>query len=164
MTCCILFPSSFILNIFFLEDESWLGMMLTIFHSYHIIDYALCICSLLSTCLMSFDLQGLEKYVMTKLFNRVFASLPEDVQSDNELFEKIVLLQQFVRPENLDIKPAFQNETSWLVCVKYILTISFTVPTTFRHVEVHRYGLRASFPSGCHCYLSCWKCFHRILK
>nr|XP_020398888.1 uncharacterized protein LOC103635325 isoform X4 [Zea mays]XP_020398890.1 uncharacterized protein LOC103635325 isoform X4 [Zea mays] len=31
--------------------------------------------------------EGLEKYVMTKLFNRVFASVPEDVKSDEELFE-----------------------------------------------------------------------------
>lgn len=52
---------------------------------------------------------------MTKLFNRVFASVPEDVNSDGELYEKIALLQQFVRPEYLDIKPAYQNETSWLV-------------------------------------------------
>ena len=52
---------------------------------------------------------------MTKLFNRVLASVPEDVESDEELFEKMALLQQFIRPENLDIKPEFQNETSWLV-------------------------------------------------
>ncbi|KAI4993791.1 hypothetical protein ZWY2020_008104 [Hordeum vulgare] len=58
--------------------------------------------------------EGLEKYVMTKLYNRVFASVPEDVKSDEELFEKISLLQQFIRPENLDIKPEYQNETSWL--------------------------------------------------
>ena len=52
---------------------------------------------------------------MTKLYNRAFASLPEDVTRDEELFEKIALIQKFVRPENLDIKPTFQNETSWLV-------------------------------------------------
>lgn len=59
-----------------------------------------------------FFLQGLEKYVMTRLYNRVFASVPEDVHSDEELFEKMALVQQFVKPENLDIKPEFQNETS----------------------------------------------------
>jgi Rab5 GDP/GTP exchange factor len=53
---------------------------------------------------------------MTKLFNRVFASVPEDVKSDEDLSEKMSLLQQFIRPENLDIKPEYQNETSWLVC------------------------------------------------
>jgi hypothetical protein len=52
---------------------------------------------------------------MTKLFNRVFASVPEDVKSDEDLSEKMSLLQQFIRPENLDIKPEYQNETSWLV-------------------------------------------------
>lgn len=52
---------------------------------------------------------------MTKLFTRVFASLPDDVKQDQELSEKMALVQQFIRPENLDIKPNFQNETSWLV-------------------------------------------------
>lgn len=61
------------------------------------------------------SLQGLEKYVMTKLFSRVFASIPEDVKADEQLHEKMALVQQFIRPEHLDIKPAFQNETSWLV-------------------------------------------------
>ncbi|PKA59522.1 Vacuolar protein sorting-associated protein 9A [Apostasia shenzhenica] len=68
--------------------------------------------------------EGLEKYVMTKLFNRAFASLPEDVQRDEELFEKMALLQQFIRPENLDIKPQFQNETSWLLAQKELQKIN----------------------------------------
>jgi hypothetical protein len=55
------------------------------------------------------------RYVTTELFNKVFASVPEDVRSDEELFEKMSLLQQFIHPENLDIKPEYQNETSWLV-------------------------------------------------
>ncbi|KAK6131104.1 hypothetical protein DH2020_035149 [Rehmannia glutinosa] len=59
--------------------------------------------------------EGLEKYVMTKLFTRVFASIPEDVKADEQLHEKMALIQQFIRPENLDIKPTFQNESSWLV-------------------------------------------------
>ena len=59
--------------------------------------------------------QGLEKYVMTKLFPRVFASNTEDVISDEKLFQKMSLVQQFISPEYLDIKPTFQNETSWLV-------------------------------------------------
>jgi hypothetical protein len=63
---------------------------------------------------------------MTKLFNRVFASVPEDVTSDEELFEKMSLLQQFIRPENLDIKPEYQNETSWLVCKSTFFIIVFT--------------------------------------
>ncbi|KAJ6939356.1 hypothetical protein NC651_005717 [Populus alba x Populus x berolinensis] len=58
--------------------------------------------------------EGLEKCVMTKLSSRVFASVPDDVEADKQLSEKIPLIQQFLRPEKLDIKVAFQNETSWL--------------------------------------------------
>lgn len=68
--------------------------------------------------------EGLEKYVMTKLFPRVFATLPEDVQVDEQLYEKIALVQQFIQPENLDIKPTFQNETSWLLAQKELQKIN----------------------------------------
>ncbi|KAK4490091.1 hypothetical protein RD792_000747 [Penstemon davidsonii] len=68
--------------------------------------------------------QGLEKYVMTKLFPRVFASVPEDVKADEQLHEKMALIQQFIRPENLDIKPTFQNETSWLLAQKELQKIN----------------------------------------
>ncbi|KAK4387291.1 Vacuolar protein sorting-associated protein 9A [Sesamum angolense] len=68
--------------------------------------------------------EGLEKYVMTKLFTRVFASIPEDVKADDQLYEKMALIQQFIRPENLDIKPTFQNETSWLLAQKELQKIN----------------------------------------
>lgn len=54
---------------------------------------------------------------MTKLFSRTFAISPEDVRIDQEISEKIHLLQSFLRPEHLDIPPFLQNEASWLVCV-----------------------------------------------
>lgn len=59
--------------------------------------------------------QGLEKYVMTKLFSRTFASTSEDVKIDQEISEKICLLQTFLRPKHLDIPTFLQNEASWLV-------------------------------------------------
>ncbi|CAI0408253.1 unnamed protein product [Linum tenue] len=68
--------------------------------------------------------EGLEKYVMTKLFTRVFASLPDDVKADEQLSEKMSLIQHFVRPENLDIKPSFENETSWLLAQKELQKIN----------------------------------------
>ncbi|KAG8378333.1 hypothetical protein BUALT_Bualt08G0126500 [Buddleja alternifolia] len=68
--------------------------------------------------------EGLEKYVMTKLFPRVFASIPEDVSADEQLHEKMALIQQFIRPENLDIKPTYQNETSWLLAQKELQKIN----------------------------------------
>ncbi|XP_011027632.1 PREDICTED: vacuolar protein sorting-associated protein 9A-like isoform X2 [Populus euphratica] len=58
----------------------------------------------------------LEKYVMTKLLSRVFASVPDDVEVDKQLSEKISVIQPFIRPEKLDIKLTFQNEISWLDC------------------------------------------------
>ncbi|KNA12882.1 hypothetical protein SOVF_121220 [Spinacia oleracea] len=68
--------------------------------------------------------EGLEKYVMTKLFTRVFASFPDDVKTDEQLSEKIALVQQFIRPENLDIMPTFQNESSWLLAQKELQKIN----------------------------------------
>ncbi|CAL9114196.1 unnamed protein product [Musa textilis] len=68
--------------------------------------------------------EGLEKYIMTKLFNHVFASVQEDANGDEELSEKMALLQQFVWPENLDVKKAFQNETSWLLAQKELQKIN----------------------------------------
>ncbi|KAE8671037.1 Vacuolar sorting protein 9 domain isoform 3 [Hibiscus syriacus] len=60
-------------------------------------------------------LEGLEKYVMTKLHSRTFASSAEDVQVDAEISDKIYLLQTFLRPQHLDIPPVLQNEASWLI-------------------------------------------------
>lgn len=68
--------------------------------------------------------EGLEKYIMTKLFTRVFASHPDDVKADDELYEKLALVQQFIRPEHLDIKPTYQNETSWLLAQKELQKIN----------------------------------------
>lgn len=66
---------------------------------------------------------------MTKLFPRVFASHPNDVKFDDKLSEKIALIQQFIQPENLDIKPTFQNETSWLVSTDYVISLSLSLLT-----------------------------------
>ena len=62
--------------------------------------------------------QGLEKYLMTKLFPRAFAPLPEDVARDERLSAKLAALQQFVRPEHLDIPSHHYNEASWLVSAR----------------------------------------------
>ncbi|KAE8797462.1 vacuolar protein sorting-associated protein 9A-like [Hordeum vulgare] len=58
--------------------------------------------------------KGLEKYIMTKLFDRTFASSPEDAAADGEVSDKIGLLQRFVRPHHLDIPKLLNNEASWL--------------------------------------------------
>jgi hypothetical protein len=60
-------------------------------------------------------LQGLEKYIMTKLFSRTFATFSEDEKIDNEISEKISFLQTFLKPEHLDIPQVLHSEASWLV-------------------------------------------------
>ena len=52
---------------------------------------------------------------MTKLFNRTFASCPEDVKADLMISEKICLLQHFIKPDHLDVPKGLQNEASLLV-------------------------------------------------
>ncbi|KAH9726057.1 VPS9 domain-containing protein [Citrus sinensis] len=69
-------------------------------------------------------MEGLEKYVMTKLFSRTFASTSEDVKIDQEISEKICLLQTFLRPEHLDIPTFLQNEASWLLAEKELQKIN----------------------------------------
>uniref|UniRef100_A0A0D3FR84 VPS9 domain-containing protein n=1 Tax=Oryza barthii TaxID=65489 RepID=A0A0D3FR84_9ORYZ len=74
-------------------------------------------------------LEGLEKYIMTKLFDRAFASSAEDVKSDMEISERIGLLQHFVRPHHLDIPKLLHNEAAWLLAVKELQKInSFKSP------------------------------------
>jgi hypothetical protein len=63
---------------------------------------------------------------MTKLFARAFAPVPEEVEHDQRLSEKMGMLQQFIRPEHLDIPPSFQNESSWLVC-NYPFSLSILI-------------------------------------
>jgi hypothetical protein len=69
--------------------------------------------------------QGLEKYVMTKLFDRTFAASPEDAAADAEVSERIALLQRFVRPEHLDIPKVLHNEASWLVRRRALFSAGF---------------------------------------
>lgn len=68
---------------------------------------------------MQFNLyyrQGLEKYIMTKLFSRTFCTSLEEAKINHEVSEKIKLLQTFLKPQHLDIQPVLHNESSWLVC------------------------------------------------
>ncbi|XVE60662.1 hypothetical protein DITRI_Ditri05aG0146400 [Diplodiscus trichospermus] len=69
-------------------------------------------------------LEGLEKYVTTKLHSRTFASSAEDVKMDQQISDKISLLQTFLRPQHLDIPPVLQNESSWLLAEKELNKIN----------------------------------------
>ncbi|KAH7685212.1 Bacterial epsilon antitoxin protein [Dioscorea alata] len=69
-------------------------------------------------------LEGLEKYVMIKLFNRVFAATPEDAEADLRISKKILLLQHFVKPDHLDLPGNFLIEASWLNAAKELKKIN----------------------------------------
>lgn len=60
---------------------------------------------------------------MTKLFSRAFAPVSEEKEHDKKLSEKMAILQQFIRPEHLDIPPKF-DESSLLVCNLISLMLS----------------------------------------
>ncbi|KAL2611438.1 hypothetical protein R1flu_023130 [Riccia fluitans] len=68
--------------------------------------------------------EGLEKYLMTKLHSKAFAPLPEDAEIDEKLTEKMTILQEFIRPEHLDIPENSQNESSWLLAQKELQRIN----------------------------------------
>ncbi|KAG6546621.1 hypothetical protein Mapa_011810 [Marchantia paleacea] len=68
--------------------------------------------------------EGLEKYLMTKLWPRAFSPVPEDAEIDQRLSEKMTILQEFIRPEHLDIPKNSQNETSWLLAQKELQKIN----------------------------------------
>ncbi|XP_002989534.2 vacuolar protein sorting-associated protein 9A [Selaginella moellendorffii] len=68
--------------------------------------------------------EGLEKYVMTKIFTRAYSPLPSDSLKDQELSDKISLLQHFIKPEHLDLPQSFQNEASWLIAEKELQKIN----------------------------------------
>lgn len=69
-------------------------------------------------------LEGLEKYVMTKLFMRTFAASSEDARIDLEISEKIRMLQNFLKPEHLDIPAVLHNEASWLLAEKELQKVN----------------------------------------
>ena len=68
---------------------------------------------------------------MTKLFVRAFAPFPEEVEHDQRLTEKMAMLQQFIRPEHLDIPPNF-HESSWLVrCFTFWMSYSLILVLSY---------------------------------
>eukprot|EP00850_Spirogloea_muscicola_P014766 SM000108S14210 [mRNA] locus=s108:223287:227396:+ [translate_table: standard] len=68
--------------------------------------------------------EGLEKYLMTKLFQRAFAPTGEDLDTDRQLSERMAVLQHFIKPEHLDIPPNFYNEAAWLLAQKELQKIN----------------------------------------
>mmetsp|Transcript_4038 Transcript_4038/g.14397 ORF Transcript_4038/g.14397 Transcript_4038/m.14397 type:complete len:389 (+) Transcript_4038:261-1427(+) len=58
--------------------------------------------------------EGLEKYLMTKLYVHTFTVCPADAEREVSLAHKMMSLK-YIRPEHLDIPAHFRNESSWLL-------------------------------------------------
>ncbi|GBG58841.1 hypothetical protein CBR_g241 [Chara braunii] len=68
--------------------------------------------------------EGLEKYLMTKLFKHAFAPTDEERERDLKLSQTIKKLQRFIRPEHLDIPQSAQKESSWAFAQKELQKIN----------------------------------------
>jgi len=68
-------------------------------------------------------LQGLEKYLMTKIYHKSFAVSAMDKERDEALSTRMQALN-FIEPQHLDIPPCFRDEKSWLLAMKELHKIN----------------------------------------
>ena len=68
-------------------------------------------------------LQGLEKYLLTKLYDRTFAQDPMDRERDQVLAARITALQ-FIRPEHLEIAEDFAVDGTLALAQKELKKIN----------------------------------------
>ena len=68
--------------------------------------------------------EGLEKYLMTKLYNRCFGVAEEDKERDELLNQRMKALCNFIKPEHLDIPDKYRNESSWTLAQKELQKIN----------------------------------------
>lgn len=76
-----------------------------------------------SCCHMHGDLQGLEKYIMTRIHHYTFAVSALDRERDEALRLRIAALS-FVRPEHLDIPAVLQDKQAWVLAMKELHKIN----------------------------------------
>mmetsp|Transcript_16201 Transcript_16201/g.41387 ORF Transcript_16201/g.41387 Transcript_16201/m.41387 type:complete len:685 (+) Transcript_16201:495-2549(+) len=68
--------------------------------------------------------EGLEKYIMTKLYDKCFRLAASDREGDELLFTHLRALSLFVKPEHLEIPNYFTNETQWGLAQKELHKIN----------------------------------------
>ena len=68
--------------------------------------------------------EGLEKYLLTKLYGRCFGVAAEDKERDELLNWRMGALQGFLKPEHLDIPEKYRNEQSWTLAQKELRKIN----------------------------------------
>ena len=68
-------------------------------------------------------IEGLEKYLLTKLFDRTFGVYPADKERDRVVGLRLQALQ-FIRPEHLEIAQEFANDAALLLAQKELAKIN----------------------------------------
>ncbi|UPR03406.1 vacuolar protein sorting-associated protein [Chloropicon primus] len=68
--------------------------------------------------------EGLEKYLLTKLYGRCFGVAAEDKERDELLNQRMKALRSFIKPEHLDIPDKYWNEQSWTLAQKELQKIN----------------------------------------
>lgn len=68
--------------------------------------------------------EGLEKYLMTKLYGRCFGVAAEDKERDDLLKQRMEAISKFIKPAHLDIPDKYCNEQSWTLAQKELQKIN----------------------------------------
>ena len=68
-------------------------------------------------------MQGLEKYLMTKIYHKVFAVSELDRERDESLTMRMSALG-FIEPKHLDIPETYHDEKSWILARKELHKIN----------------------------------------
>nr|CAG4708532.1 unnamed protein product [Naegleria fowleri] len=62
--------------------------------------------------------EGIEKYVMTKIFSKVFSPTLEDIEIDNQVASRISMFKRVITPKNLDISPKLVEDGLFVKAVE----------------------------------------------
>ena len=68
-------------------------------------------------------MQGLEKYLMTRIHHKTFGASALDRERDEALGVRIAALS-FVRPEHLDIPAVLQDKQAWVLAMRELHKIN----------------------------------------
>ncbi|KAG2386301.1 hypothetical protein C9374_002747 [Naegleria lovaniensis] len=69
--------------------------------------------------------EGIEKYVMTKIFSKVFSPTLEDIEIDNQVASRISMFKRVITPKNLDITPKLVEDALFVKAVEELKKITF---------------------------------------
>ena len=103
--------------------------------------------------LCQFPMQGLEKYLMTKIYHKTFGVSELDRERDEALAVRMAALG-FIRPGHLDIPELYQDEKAWVLAMKEL-----------HKINNYKVGVAWSAPDGSKrkpvavCYSSFFACF-----